>query len=114
MATTIKNLIDICRFQLQDMQDQPYRYADDKLVMGLDVAFDECYRIRPDIFIREPEPDVIGKPLTTEVPVPRGYVMAFAFYMCGFVSMSDQEDTQDSRATVFLNKFVAQLTTTAS
>lgn len=114
MATTIQNMIDIARFELQDQQAGSYRYTDEALTMGLSLAFDEAYRIRPDIFVQLEEPTIIGQPLTTEVPIPRGYKMAFAFYMCGFVSMSDQEDTQDSRATVFLNKFVSQMTTTAS
>lgn len=110
---TIQQFINAARFQLQDLTEA-YRYADEHLVQALDLAFDECYRIRPDIFVRAEQPDLVGKPLNTEVPCPRGYQMAFVFYMCGWVSLSDQEDTQDARATVFLNKFVGQLTVTAS
>lgn len=111
----IQDYINTARFQLQDRLEGSYRYADEDLVQGLELAFDEAFRIRPDIFVRQTEPELTGKPLnTTEVPAPRGYQMAFVFYMCGYVTLSDQEDTQDARATVFLNKFVAQLTTTVS
>lgn len=111
----IKDYINAARFQLQDRADGAYRYASDDLVQGLEIAFDEAYRIRPDIFIRAPEPQLVGQNVdTTEVPCPRGYQMTFVYYMCGWVTLSDQEDTQDARAGVFLNKFVSQLTTTVA
>jgi hypothetical protein len=111
----IQDYINAARFQLQDLADGPYRYSDDALVLGLEIGFDEAYRIRPDIFVKEDQPVLVGQPLdTTVVPAPRGYQMAFIYHMCGWVMLSDQEDTQDARAGVFLNKFVSQLTTTVS
>lgn len=111
----VKDYIDAARFQLQDEQAGAYRYSDDKFVFALQTAFDEAYRVRPDIFVRVDEPTLVGQPTaTTEVPAPRGYQMAFVYYMMGWVSMSNQEDTEDSRASTFLNKFVAQLTTPQS
>ena len=110
----IQDYINAARIQLQDKLE-PFRYEDDTLVMALDIAFDEAYRIRPDMFVKEPDPNLIGAPLdTTVVPAPRGYQMSFVYYMCGWATLSDQEDTQDARAGVFLNKFVSQLSITAS
>jgi len=111
---TIQDYINAARFQLQDETSGAYRFTDAQFVMALSSAFDEAYRVRPDFFVRQSEPDLIGKPLTTEVPAPRGYQMAFVYYMMGWVTMSNQEDTEDARAGTFLNKFVAQLQTTAS
>lgn len=111
---TIQDCINTARFQLQDELTGAYRYSDDKFVMALNIAFDEAYRIRPDFFIRIDQPVIIGAPLTTIVPIPRGYFMAFCFYMAGFVQMSDQEDTTDARSAVMLNKFISQLTTPQS
>lgn len=111
---TIQDYITAARFQMQDVQEGAYRFTDDSFVLALSAAFDEAYRVRPDFFVRQSEPDIIGKPLATEVPVPRGYQMAFLYYMIGWVTMSNQEDTEDARAGTFLNKFVAQLQQTAS
>lgn len=112
---TIQQYIDAARFQLQDTTVGAYRYEDTAFVLALATALDEAYRVRPDFFVRSDEPDIIGKPLSTEVTwVPRGYQMAFVYYMMGWVSMSNQEDTEDARAGTFLNKFIAQLQTTAS
>ena len=110
IVSTVQDFINTARFQLQDELDQPYRYSNDKLVMGLNISFDEAFRIRPDIFVRQDLPVYSAAALGTTVIYPRGYFMAFVYYMAGFVQMSDQEDTTDSRAATFLNKFISQLT----
>jgi hypothetical protein len=106
---TVQEFIDLARFQLQD-QMEAYRYSDANFIMGLNVAFDEAYRLRPDMFIRQAE--VTYTSVTDEVVYPRGYKMAFVYYMCGFIQLSDEEDTTDARAGSFLSKFMAQLTQT--
>lgn len=108
---TIQDYITSARIQLQDITGSQ-RYTDDMFKLGLDLAFDEAYRIRPDLFIRNEPVSIVSSPLATAVPVPRGYQSAFLYYMCGHVQLQDQEDTTDSRASVFLNKFVAQLMST--
>lgn len=110
---TIRNYIDAARILLQDTTDAP-RYSDDEFKLALALAFDEAYRIRPDMFIRNEVPDLATAGVTTEVPTPAGYQSAFLYYMCGHVQLRDQEDTQDNRATIFLNKFVSQLLNTAA
>lgn len=108
MATKVQDFIDIARFQLQDTMEGAFRYDDAKFIMGLNIAFDEAYRLRPDIFIRQDEKMYTST--TEDVDYPRGYKMAFVYYMCGFVQLSDEEDTTDARAGSFLNKFTMQLT----
>lgn len=111
---TIRNYIDAARILLQDTKDSPYRYSDDEFKLALSLAFDEAYRIRPDIFIQNPIPDFASAADTVDVPAPRGYQTAFLYYMCGHVQLRDLEEVTDARASVFLNKFVAQLQTTAA
>lgn len=104
----VQDFINIARFQLQDNTVTSQRYTDENFIMGLNLAFDEAYRLRPDIFIRQSE--VTYSSVTQDVSFPRGYQMAFVYYMCGFVQLADEEDTTDSRAGSFLNKFTLQLT----
>lgn len=106
--TKVSDFIAIARFQLQDLMEGAYRYSDENFIMALNVAFDEAYRLRPDIFIRQPE--ITYTAVTDDVLYPRGYMMAFVYYMCGFIQLSDEEDTTDARAGSFLNKFTMQLT----
>lgn len=108
----VGDYITAARVLLQDTLSQ--RYTDDQFKVALDLAFDEAYRIRPDIFIDNEVSSFITAGNDVAVPAPRGYQSAFLYYMCGQVQLSDQEDTQDGRATVFLNKFTSQLLTTAS
>jgi len=110
-VNTIQDYITSARIQMQDTTADP-RYPDEQYKLALDLAFDEAYRLRPDLFIRNEVVSVVSSPLSTPVPVPRGYQSAFLYYMCGHVQLQDNEDTTDSRASVFLNKFVAQLMTT--
>ena len=110
---TIRDYIDSARILLQDTMPAE-RYSDDEFKLALALAFDEAYRIRPDMFIRNEVPDLTNAGVTTPVPVPRGYQSAFLYYMCGHVQLRDQEDTQDNRASIFLNKFTTQLLATAA
>lgn len=111
---TLKEYIDASRILLQDTLVDSPRYSDAEFKLALSLAFDEAYRIRPDIFIRIEQPDIMAFTDSDIVPVPRGYQSAFLYYMCGHVQLRDQEDTQDSRASMFLTKFTAQLLSTAA
>lgn len=111
---TLKDYIAASRILLQDTLEADPRYSDDEFKLALGLAFDEAYRIRPDMFLRIDEPDIMAAGMDYVVPVPRGYQSAFIYYMCGHVQLRDQEDTQDNRASVFLNKFLSQLLTTAA
>ena len=111
---TIQDYIQSVRILLQD-QMEPYRYSDDEMVLALNLAFSEAYRLRPDMFVLSPVlPNYLGKPMATKVMVPTGYQSAFMYYIAGHIQLRDGEETQDSRAGVFLTKFTSQLLTTAA
>lgn len=110
---TIAEYVKAARVMLQD-NVAAQRYQDEAYILALQLAFDEAYRIRPDMFTKLDDVVLVGVPETTNVPVPRGYQSAFLYYMCGHVQMQDVEDTQDNRASIFLNKFTAQLLVSAS
>lgn len=111
---TVRNYIDAARVLLQDQLGPEYRYPDANIKMGLYLAFVEAYRIRPDMFIKKTIPDIVNAGMTAEVPVPDGYQTAWLYYAVGWCQMQDNEDTQDSRASTMLNKFTAQLLTSAA
>lgn len=113
IMVTIQDFIDYVRILLQDRLE-PYRYSDDMMVLALDLAFMAASRTRPDMFVSRPIPRYVGKALDTPVDLEPQYREAFMFYMAGQVQLQDQEDTQDARATIFLNKFVSQLLTVAA
>lgn len=111
---TIQDYIDAARVLLQDKME-PYRYDDDQFRVAMTVAFDNSFRVRPDFFIRNDIPDFMTAPLdTTDVPAPKGYQSAFMYYLAGHVELQNQEETSDARAASLLNKFTAQLLSTAS
>ncbi len=111
---TTQDYITAARVMLQDTMDGAYRYTDDMFKLSLDLAFDEAYRIRPDMFVKVATPAVMASALTYVPPIPRGYQAAFLYFMCGHVQLSDQEDTTDTRASAFLAKFTAKLLASAS
>lgn len=109
----VQDYISAARTLMQDTTAAP-RYSDEQFKLALDLAFDEAYRIRPDFFIQVTVPTFAGAPTSTAVPVPKGYQAAFLYYIVGNVQLQDQEETTDSRASTFLQKFVAQLLNTAA
>lgn len=111
---TIEDYIAAARVLLQDTGATAYRYPDLDLKVALTIAFDEAYRVRPDFFIQNTIPNFLTAPVSTDVPAPKGYQSAFLYYITGHVQLRDQEDTTDARASTLLNKFVAQLLTTAA
>lgn len=110
---TIQQFITAVRILLQD-NTLPYRYPDDNIALGFDIAFDEAQRIRPDMFMKTTINPIVGQPVANPMPVPTGYKSAFIMYTSGWVQLQDNEDTDDQRATIFLNKFISQLMTPAS
>lgn len=110
----VQDYITTARILLKDTMAGAYRYSDDNLKLALHMAFFEAYRIRPDMFINKPIPNIKDAAVGDEVPVPNGYQMAFVYYVCGWTQLQDEEETTDSRAISFINKFTAQLLNVAA
>lgn len=108
---TVAEYLTRARVLLQD-QIVPYRYSDDELVEALNLAILEARRIRPDLFLSlDALPEYSSGATSTLVTIDQMYRSAFLYYMVGHAQLRDEEDTSDSRAAVFMNKFIAQLST---
>lgn len=110
---TVAKMIADARALLQDTYT-PYRYSEADLIRVLNSAVLEARRLRPDLFLPAytlPEFSVAGD---STASIEAMYRPAFVYYMVGKAQLRDDEVDQDSRATVFLNKFVAQLTANPS
>lgn len=110
---TVQDYIDRARVLLLD-EVEPYRYSTDDLVENLNMAVLEMRRIRPDIlqsYLRTTLPSFSSAAMATSVAIDPQYRVAAVYYIAGHAHLRDEENTQDTRATAFLNKFVAQMTT---
>ncbi len=108
---TVADYITDARVLLQDTI-APYRYSDSELVENLNLGLLEMRRLRPDILMslfRTGVPKYSSAALTANVAVDAQYRMSLLYYVCGQAQLRDEEPTQDSRASVFLNKFLTQL-----
>lgn len=108
---TVQDYIDRSRALLLDTVE-PYRYSTPDLVEYLNQGILESRRLRPDLFLgafSTPLPDFVSSNLAVGVPVDPMYRSTFVYYICGQAQLRDEENTQDTRAAAFLNKFVAQL-----
>lgn len=110
----VQDYITTARILLKDTVENAHRYSDESLKLALHMAFIEAYRIRPDMFVNKAVPDMKDAAVSAEVPAPMGYQMAFVYYMCGWTQLQDEEETTDSRAISFINKFTAQLLNVAA
>jgi len=108
---TVAKYVTAARVLLQD-KVAPYRYSDDELCLALSLAMIEARRLRADLFIGRSDavPSYTAND-TTAVVFDQQYRTAILYYMVGHAQLRDEEDTQDARASVFLNKFAAQLLT---
>jgi hypothetical protein len=97
------------RILLQD-QTAPLRYPDTDLALALSIALEEAHRLRPDLFLGITSVPTYTALDTTAVTMDERYRMALVYYIAGWTQMRDDEYTQDGRAGVFLQKFVAILT----
>jgi len=110
---TVADYITEARRILQD-QDDPKRYPDGDLIAAINIALMEARRIRPDLFLgRFNDLPSVSDP-ADEVKIDPMYRPSVLYYITGRVELRDSEDTKDQRATVLMNKFVAQLLTVQS
>lgn len=110
---TVQDYVDRARVLLLD-QVEPYRYPTLDLVEALNMGVLEARRLRPDLlksYFRATLPEFSTAAMSAAVPIDPQYRVAFVYYICGQAQLRDEENTQDTRAAAFLNKFVAQLQT---
>lgn len=108
---TVQDYVDKCRTVLMDTV-VPYRYSTASLVENLNDGILEMRRLRPDLlraYVRTSLPEFSESALTDTVGIDHQYRMSLVYYICGHAQIRDTENTQDARATVFLNKFISQL-----
>ena len=109
---TVADYLAAARVLLQDMDSVAYRYLDAELVNALNMGILEGRRLRPDLFFNylgATLPSYSTGSTGTTVVIDPQYRVAFVYYICGQAQLRDEENTQDARSAVFLNKFVAQL-----
>lgn len=96
---------DVRRILLDKVQ--PYRYPDDDVVQAFNIALNEAFRLRPDLFIGRKGRDVPQyENVSGEiVPIERPFQLAFVYGTAAHVLLRDEEDVQDARANTFLEKF---------
>jgi hypothetical protein len=110
---TVTQYVSEARVLLQD-QVETYRYANAELISALNLAIMTARRNRPDLFL---EVSTIPQFTTADVTNNTAFAMdiqyrvAFLFFMVGFAQLRDEEDTQDTRAAAFIQKFTQQLMT---
>lgn len=113
---TVQDYIDRARVLLLD-EVEPYRYPTADLVDNLNMGILEARRLRPDVlyaYLRTALPEFTIGALADPVPIDPQYRVAFVYYICGHAQLRDDENTQDSRAVTFLNKFTSQFLTLMS
>lgn len=113
---TVQDYVDRARVLLLDSVE-PYRYTDANLVENLNMGILEARRLRPELFrnyFRTTLPDYSASNMSATVDIDPQYRVSFVYYICGQAQLLDNEEVQDSRAALFLNKFTAQLLSIAA
>ena len=107
---TVADYINYARVLLQDQVNSPYRYPDADLLMGLNMAFPEAKKLRPDLFLTNSLPTFAAVD-TTPVPWDPMYRLPIIYFICGQAQVRDDEGLQDQRAAAFLGLFATKLST---
>lgn len=108
---TVGDYVSQARVLLQDTVPD-YRYSTAELINNLNLGLLEMRRLRPDLMMATFRTSIPKYTYPAQVVAcDPMYRVALLYYICGQAQLRDDEATQDSRATVFLNKFVAQLQT---
>jgi hypothetical protein len=113
---TVQDYLDRARALLLDTVE-PYRYSTVDLVQNLNQGILEARRLRPELFLGSLDaslPEFTDAVLTASVPIDPMYRVSFVYYICGHAQLRDEENTQDTRAAAFLNKFTSQMLTIQS
>lgn len=108
---TVADYVTQARTLLLD-EIEPYRYPTADLVDALNNGILEARRLRPDLFLayfNTSLPSYSASSLSTSVFVDPQYRMSFVYYIVGQAQLRDDEPNQDTRASAFMSKFIAQM-----
>ncbi|HEY1440390.1 MAG TPA: hypothetical protein VGF65_06045 [Mycobacterium sp.] len=112
---SVGDLLSQVRTLLQDTDNSSgqYRYSSDSIVTNLNQGMLEMYRLRPDIFLSLGfvVPTFSSAALDVALGIEPQYVPPLIYYVVGLTQVRDDEGTQDTRASAFLQRFTAQLMT---
>ena len=104
----VGKVINEARVLLQDTVE-PYRYPTTELVEALNIGVLEARRLRPELFVGAPYMMSSYSALGDAFSIDPMYRPSFIYYVAGRAQLRDDEPSQDQRATVLMNKFIAQL-----
>jgi len=104
--TSVEGYVRDVRVILLD-KVKPYRYPDETILVGLNMALLEARRLRADLFVTRygnevPSFDAVSG---EEVPIEGQFRMGFVYGIAAHALLQDAEDVQDARANSFLDKF---------
>ena len=109
---TVQDYVNAARTLLQDTV-VTYRYPDSNFLDGLNFGLMHARRLRADLFLGITTVPSYVTNDTTAVAFDQQYRLGLMYFIVGHVQLQDEEDTQDSRAAVFLSKFTALLVSPA-
>lgn len=109
---TVADMISQVRTLLQDTMVE-FRYSDTDIVNAINQGTLEMRRVRPDLFLGRFDalPVYTTSSTTDLIAIDDQYKMALLYYVVSIIQFRDEEETTDSRAAAFMNKFSSQLTT---
>ncbi len=104
--STVQDFVTDARNLLLD-KVRPYRYDDDSMLRGLNLALLEGFRLRPDLYLCRYATEIpsYGAVTGEEVPIEAQFRLAYAYGIASIVLLRDEEDVQDVRAETFKDRF---------
>lgn len=104
---TVQDYVSAARTLLQDVNAE--RYDDSDFVDALNFGLLEARRLRADLFIGVTTVPSFTVSNTDAVTIDQQYRTPLLYFVAAHVQMQDEEDTQDSRAAMFLQKFTTSM-----
>lgn len=104
---TVQSLVDDVRVLLLD-KVQPYRYADNELMVALNTCLLEARRVRADLFVTRWGGNVVpyyAQPSGEPFCIEPQFRLAFVYGTVAHALKRDDEDVQDERAATFMGQF---------
>lgn len=110
-----RSLLDLtteARKLLKDTRSSSYRYDDDYLAGVINTAFNDAYRLRPDLFYTGC--DITSAELYTatdvvnaaeEFPIDEAYFFPIVWFVVSAVELADDEFTLEGRAQMLMSGY---------